>query len=138
MPVSNDVCYQCMQSIHSFIVSTHYLIHSSTHSSTHSSSAGSSHMRFNFDHIVYSYYNNKLLTTLEKIYTPRIQEVPLILYDARHVYELAILIRSEDSNHASMFLTYSCEDRIPDWSLGYLTTIGLLVTSSITLSMVLH
>jgi len=52
-------------------------------------------MRFNFDHLVYSYYNNKLLTTLEKIHDPKMQEGPLILYDARHVHELASLIRSE-------------------------------------------
>lgn len=51
-------------------------------------------------------------------------EGPLILYDARHVHELAILIRSEDSNHASMFLTYSCEDRIPDWSMGYVLLVS--------------
>ena len=95
-------------------------------------------MRFNFDHIVYSYYNNKLLTTLEKIYTPRIQEGPLILYDARHVHELTSLICSEDSNHASMLLTYSREDRIPDWSMGYLLLVLQTVAGKAVLSSILH
>jgi hypothetical protein len=63
-------------------------------------------MRFNFDHLVYSYYNNKLLTTLDKIHDPMIQEGPLKLFDARHVYELALLIRSDTIMQACFSFTH--------------------------------
>jgi len=57
-------------------------------------------MRFNFDHLVYSYYTTSLLAKLEKVHGQRIQEGPLILFDTVYSYGVANILRSDEIIHA--------------------------------------